>query len=128
MGKIMNTIEKLNSERNEVREILEDFQNEFENKDFKNINRIFNLINADEKLINDLTKENKECYEKLELVAKEGGKSETKRIVAENNLNKAKAIIKNLLDLPYEYCNILTVEAMNEMKKDINEAEDFIKE
>ena len=60
----MSTIEKLKTERNQVREILSmltsDFQDEFSDKDFEHMNRVLDLINTDEKLIDDLFKENLE--------------------------------------------------------------------
>lgn len=60
----MSPIEKLKTERNQVREILSmltsDFQDEFSDKDFEHMNRVLDLINTDEKLIDDLYKENLE--------------------------------------------------------------------
>ena len=60
----MSSIEKLKTERNQVREILSmltsDFQDEFSDKDFEHMNRVLDLINTDEKLIDDLFKENLE--------------------------------------------------------------------
>lgn len=68
----MNSIEKLKTERNQVREILSmltsDFQDEFSDKDFEHMNKVLDLINTDEKLIDDLCEENNEAKTIIKLL------------------------------------------------------------
>lgn len=103
----MSSIEKLKAERNEVREILED-------KDFKNVNRIFNLINADEKLIDDFCKENKRLLESCEGAT-----------MMYKDLCESKEIIKKLLALYFS--PIVTQDDLKKQDKIIKQAQDFIK-
>lgn len=103
----MSSIEKLKAERNEVREILED-------KDFKNVNRIFNLINADEKLIDDLCKENKRLLESCEGAT-----------MMYKDLCESKEIIKKLLALYFS--PIVTQDDLKKQDEIIKQAQDFIK-
>ena len=103
----MSSIEKLKAERNEVREILED-------KDFKNVNRIFNLINADEKLIDDLCKENKRLLESCEGAT-----------MMYKDLCESKEIIKILLALYFS--PIVTQDDLKKQDEIIKQAQDFIK-
>ena len=103
----MSSIEKLKAERNEVREILED-------KDFKNVNRIFNLINADEKLIDDLCKENKSLLKSCEGAT-----------MMYKDLCESKEIIKKLLALYFS--PIVTQDDLKKQDEIIKQAQDFIK-
>ena len=54
------TKEELAIERNEVREILEDFSEELSQSNLDKLSRVFCIINGDEKCIAELEKENAE--------------------------------------------------------------------
>lgn len=61
------------------------------NKELKDENnKLLDVINNQDVKIADLEKQN-------ELIAQEGGKSETKRILAETKLEQAKEIIRNII-------------------------------
>jgi hypothetical protein len=88
------TKEELATERNEVREILEDFSEELSQSNIDELSRVFCIINGDEKRIADLKKEN------AELKSEKGCETCTK--FDEVKLTKAKDIINELLMNGYD--------------------------